>query len=119
MKTSSAPLPVVLVGGGAIILPTHLEGASQILRPENFGVANAIGVAIAQASGEVELIVSLEHKSLNAGIDEAVNQAIARAISAGAIADSVTVVDLDTTALAYMPGNAVRIRAKAAGSLGT
>ncbi|MPR00748.1 hydantoinase/oxoprolinase family protein [Pseudomonas sp. MAFF 212408] len=118
MKTSSAPLPVVLVGGGAIILPTHLEGASQIIRPENFGVANAIGVAIAQASGEVELIVSLEHKSLNAGIDEAVNQAIARAICAGAIADSVTVVDLDTMPLAYMPGNAVRIRAKAAGSLG-
>lgn len=117
MKTSSADVPIVLVGGGAILLPTSLKGASEIVRPENFGVANAIGVAIAQASGEVDVIISLEHQSLNSGLDEAATQAIAHAVAAGAKAETVTIVDLDTTALAYMPGRAVRIRAKAAGEL--
>ena len=117
MKTSSNDVPVVLVGGGAVILPTTLQGAREIVRPENFGVANAIGVAIAQASGEVDMIISLDHRSLNTGLDEASTQAIAQAIAAGARAETVTIVDLDTTALAYMPGKAVRIRAKAAGDL--
>jgi len=117
MKTSAEPMPVVLVGGGAILLPDTLKGAARIIKPANFGVANAIGVAIAQASGEVELIVALDRKSLNAGIDEAINQAIVRAIAAGARAATVKVVDVDTLPLAYLPGNATRIRVKAAGSL--
>ena len=117
MKTSSADVSVVLVGGGAVLLPSQLRGAREIIRPENFGVANAIGVANAQASGEVDIIVSLEHKSLNTGLDEAATQAIAQAVAAGAKAGTVTIVDLDATTLAYMPGKAVRIRAKAAGEL--
>ena len=43
MKTSAEDLPVLLVGGGAIIAPENLNGASKVIKPEFAGVANAIG----------------------------------------------------------------------------
>ena len=48
MMPSSDPLPVVLVGGGAILVSEKLTAASEMLCPEHSGVANAIGAAIAQ-----------------------------------------------------------------------
>ncbi len=41
LKLSSAAVPVVLVGGGSILLPEEMEGASRIHRPNHFDVANA------------------------------------------------------------------------------
>src|SRR5262249_14285437 len=46
MRTSAAPLPVVAVGGGSILVPETLESASEVRWPEHFAVANAIGAAI-------------------------------------------------------------------------
>src|SRR5699024_8310847 len=60
MKTSALPVPVIIVGGGSILLPEELPGASEVIRTNNYGVANAIGSAIAQVSGQVERIFSLE-----------------------------------------------------------
>src|SRR5699024_357662 len=37
MKTSADPTPVILVGGGSILFPTELKGASVVLRPEHSG----------------------------------------------------------------------------------
>ena len=48
MKTSASAVPVVLVGGGSILAPTKLRGASEVIIPKHAGVANAIGAAIAQ-----------------------------------------------------------------------
>ena len=45
MKTSPEDLSVILVGGGAIIAPDTLEGASHVLKPKWSGIANAIGAA--------------------------------------------------------------------------
>ncbi len=41
-------MPIVLVGGGSVVIPQELAGASVVIRPENYDVANAIGAAIAQ-----------------------------------------------------------------------
>lgn len=120
MKTNNDPTPVVLVGGGAVLLPNTLQGASQVIRPENASVANAIGISVAQASGEVDILVVLnENKDLNAGLEDAQNKAIMRAIAIGAQPDSIETIELEAIPLAYMPGNAVRIRAKVAGTLAT
>ena len=54
VKTSAAPMPIVLVGGGSVLIPSDLASASAIERPPNYDVANAIGAAIAQCSGEIE-----------------------------------------------------------------
>ncbi|EEH43923.1 uncharacterized protein PADG_00212 [Paracoccidioides brasiliensis Pb18] len=53
-KTSPEPCTVILVGGGAVLCPDHLEGVSKMVIPEFAGVANAIGAAIAQISGRAE-----------------------------------------------------------------
>lgn len=43
MKTTADDIPVMLVGGGALISPEILVGASRVIKPKFAGVANAIG----------------------------------------------------------------------------
>ena len=43
MKTSATPVPVIVVGGGSILVTGEIEGASEIIKPDHFPVANAIG----------------------------------------------------------------------------
>jgi N-methylhydantoinase A/oxoprolinase/acetone carboxylase beta subunit len=117
MKTSPDPIPVVLVGGGSILLEDSLDGASHVVRPDHFGVANAIGAAIAQVGGEVERVVALEKRSRDEAIDEAKSEAIEKAVAAGAVRSTVRIVDVEEVALAYLPGNATRIKVKAVGEL--
>ena len=47
------------VGGGSILLPDELAGFGAVHRPENFAVANAVGAAIAQVSGELDRVYSV------------------------------------------------------------
>jgi N-methylhydantoinase A/oxoprolinase/acetone carboxylase beta subunit len=117
MKTTAADMPVVLVGGGSILLPEQLNGASEVLRPENFDVANAIGAAIAQVSGSIDGVYDVATKGRDAVIEEVKEQARQEALRAGAQADSVEIVDLEEIPLAYLPSNAVRFRVKAVGRL--
>jgi len=117
VKLSAGPVPVVAVGGGNILFPDTLRGVSEIIRPEQAGVANAIGVAIAQVSGTVDSVFSLEKLSRTEALDQATALAYERAIAAGAAPDGVEVLDLEEVPLAYLPGNAVRIKVKAVGSL--
>jgi N-methylhydantoinase A/oxoprolinase/acetone carboxylase beta subunit len=117
VKTSPAPLPVVLVGGGSIIVPDHPSFGSVIHRPEHYDVANAIGAAIAQCSGEVERVFSLESRTREQALALAQDMARESAIAAGADANSVQIIDVQEVPLAYLPGNATRIRVRAAGDL--
>src|SRR5699024_11442329 len=43
MKTSADDVPVILVGGGSILVSHTLEGASEVIQTNNHEVANAIG----------------------------------------------------------------------------
>jgi N-methylhydantoinase A/oxoprolinase/acetone carboxylase beta subunit len=117
MKTSADPIPVVVVGGGSILLRDTLPGASELVKPEHFAVANAIGAAIAQVGGEVDKIVALEGTTREAALEEAKAEAVEKAVVAGADAAAVRVVDVDDVPIAYLPGNATRIRVKAVGEL--
>ncbi|MEM3553941.1 MAG: hydantoinase/oxoprolinase family protein, partial [Candidatus Bathyarchaeia archaeon] len=121
IKTGPEAVPVVLVGGGGIIIPPEvygrLKGASTVIRPEHFQFANAIGAAIAQVSGEVDRVFSLEKLSRDEALRTAKEMAINEAIKAGAKPDTVEVVEVDEIPLAYLPGNATRIRVKACGDL--
>jgi N-methylhydantoinase A/oxoprolinase/acetone carboxylase beta subunit len=121
IKTGPEAVPVVLVGGGGIIIPpevySRLKGASKVIRPEHFQFANAIGAAIAQVSGEVDRVFSLEKLSRDEALKTAKEMAITEAIKAGAKPDTVEVVEVDEIPLAYLPGNATRIRVKACGNL--
>lgn len=50
MKTSPEDITVLLVGGGSIIVPDALAGVKEIIRPPFFGVANAVGAAMAKGT---------------------------------------------------------------------
>lgn len=117
MKTSANPLPVILVGGGAILVQRELPAASSAIRPEQAGVANAIGAAIAQVGGETDRVFSLMGMTRTQALDEAKREATDRALAAGADPASIEIVDVEEVPLAYLPSSAARIRIKAIGDL--
>jgi N-methylhydantoinase A/oxoprolinase/acetone carboxylase beta subunit len=118
MKTSAAALPVILVGGGSILVSRDLSSASEVLRPEHASVANAIGAAIAQVGGETDRVFSLDGISRDEALAEAKREATDKAVSAGALPETVAILDIEEVPLAYLPSSAVRIRVKAVGDLG-
>jgi N-methylhydantoinase A/oxoprolinase/acetone carboxylase beta subunit len=117
MKTSADAVPVIVVGGGSILIAKPIAGASEMVKPDHYEAANAVGAAIAQISGEVDRVYALAGTSRDAALDEAKAEASARAAAAGADPGSVQIVDVEDVPLAYLPGNATRIRVKAVGDL--
>jgi N-methylhydantoinase A/oxoprolinase/acetone carboxylase beta subunit len=117
MKSSRAPVPVVVVGGGSVLLGATLPGASELVKPPHFAVANAIGAAIGQIGGEVDRVFALDEVTREEALESARAEACERAAKAGAAQDTIRVVDVDEVPLAYLPGNATRIRVKAVGDL--
>lgn len=117
MKTQAGGVPVILVGGGIILVGDSLNGVSELHRPEHASVANAIGAAIAQVGGEVDRIFSLDTTPRDKALEQAKEEAKGRVLSSGALPDTVEIVDVEEVPLAYLPGNATRIRVKAVGTL--
>lgn len=117
VKTSAAPVPVIIVGGGSILVQRNIAGASEIVKPSHYAVANAIGAAIAQVGGECDRIFSLESMTREEAMAQAKQEATDRAVEAGADASTVEIVDVEEVPLAYLPGNATRIMVKAVGDL--
>ncbi|MGH3937831.1 MAG: hydantoinase/oxoprolinase family protein, partial [Pseudonocardiaceae bacterium] len=117
MKMTAQPVSVVVVGGGSVLLGERLPGASELVKPEHFAVANAIGAAIAQVGGEIDRIFTLRHQSRDQVLEQAKQEAVDRAVAAGATRAGVQVVDVEDVPLTYLPGNAIRVRVKVVGDL--
>jgi hypothetical protein len=115
-RLSPEPLPVIVVGGGSVLIEPKI-GDLHVLKPKHFACANAVGAAIAQISGEVDRIYMLTKSTREEALDDAKQKATEAAVAAGARADSVTIVDVEDVPLAYIPGNATRVRVKAVGEL--
>jgi N-methylhydantoinase A/oxoprolinase/acetone carboxylase beta subunit len=115
-RISSAPIPIIAVGGGSILVPERLGGL-EVIRPAHFAVANAIGAAIAQTSGEVDRIYSLDSLSREAALADAESEARRKAAAAGALPDSIVVTEREDVPLAYLRGNATRVRGKVVGDM--
>ncbi|KAI3394037.1 hypothetical protein diail_3302 [Diaporthe ilicicola] len=114
MKTSPEDLPVLLVGGGAVISPDELKGASKVLKPRFSEVANAIGAAMARVSAVVDTVKSTESKSTQKLLDEISAEAIEKTVAAGASLESVKIVEIETLPLQYI-ANKTRFIVRAAG----
>jgi N-methylhydantoinase A/oxoprolinase/acetone carboxylase beta subunit len=113
MKTDAADAPLVAVGGAAFLVPATVPGISEVLRVEHSGVANAVGAAIAQVSGEVDQVFS--EMTRNEAIERATATARARAVQAGAAEEGLEVVEVEDLPLAYLPGDALRVRVRVVG----
>jgi N-methylhydantoinase A/oxoprolinase/acetone carboxylase beta subunit len=116
MLLTPEPVPVIVVGGGSVLVKDQVAGLVTI-KPKHFAVANAVGAAIAQISGEVDRVYSLATQARDAVLEEAKKEAIGRAVEAGADPSSVEIVEVEDVPLAYLPGNATRVRVKAVGDL--
>jgi N-methylhydantoinase A/oxoprolinase/acetone carboxylase beta subunit len=118
MRTSDQPLPVLVVGGGSVLLRDTL-GQFELRLPPHFAVANAVGAAMAQVSGEADRVLRLADIGRDDAIALVRGEAEQKALAAGAAADSLELVDVEDVPLAYMPGNATRIRVRVVGNLQT
>jgi N-methylhydantoinase A/oxoprolinase/acetone carboxylase beta subunit len=116
MKTSSQPVPVILVGGGHIILSRALRGTSKVHRPKHADVANAVGAAISMVSGRVDRMFDFAAGREKA-LGQAKEEARSAAIAAGAEADSVEIVELTELPMTHMRTSAVQVKVRAVGKL--
>jgi N-methylhydantoinase A/oxoprolinase/acetone carboxylase beta subunit len=115
MKTEAGAVPLIAVGGGAFLVPERLTGISRVIRVPHGDCANAVGAAIAQVSGETDQIY--REMTREAAIAAAQAQAVERAVAAGADRASLATVDVEDMPLAYLPGNALRVRVRVAGEM--
>jgi hypothetical protein len=116
MKPDAKEIPLLAVGGGAFLVPDSLPGISEVLHVPHATVANAVGAAIAQVSGEVDQVFS--GMSRDEALAAAEVEARLRAVAAGAAAADVEVVDVEDLPLAYLPGDARRVRIRVVGGVG-
>jgi len=65
----------------------------------------------------VDRAYSLAEIGRDQALDDAKARATEAAIAAGARPDSIEIVDVEDVPLAYLPGNATRVRVKAVGEL--
>lgn len=117
MKVSNDDINVVLVGGGSIVLPTDLAGTAQVVTPEHSGCANAIGSAISKVSGMYEALVDYNVTPRDQALAQAREAAIEAAVQAGAVRETVEIIDSEDVPLQYYPGRTNRVKVKAAGDL--
>jgi hypothetical protein len=115
MKTEARELLLIAVGGGAFLVPDRLAGISRVIHVPHGDCANAVGAAIAQISGETDRIY--RDLSRAEAIAAAEMQARDRAVAAGADPETLQTVDVEDMPLAYLPGNAVRVRVRVAGEM--
>ena len=115
MRPDAEPRPVIAVGGGSFLVPDGLAGTSDTVRVAHAPVANAVGAAMAQVSGESDRVYR------DVPRDEAIAAATAGArtdaIAAGADPDTLEVVEVEDLPLAYLPGNSRRVRVKVLGDI--
>ena len=116
MSLGKSERPLVVVGGGAFLVPDSVPGASAVIRPDHADVANAVGAAIALASGRWDAIVP-DGLGRRDAIDRACDMAKQRAVQAGADPNAVEIVELVEIPLSYLSEPAIRVNVKAAGPL--
>lgn len=116
IKTSPDAMPVLLVGGGAVLAPNSLIGASSITLPPFHDVANAVGAAISKVGGVVDIIQRLDDQSAEQVVERAKGMARQRAVDAGAIKDSIVIAEIETFPVPYV-ANQLRTIVKAIGEL--
>ena len=113
MKPDARDCPLLAVGGGAFLVPARLDGISETVTVPHAGVANAVGAAIARIGGEVDKVFH------NVGREEAfrlaAEEAEASAVSAGADPKGLETVEREDLPLAYLPGDARRVRVRVVG----
>jgi N-methylhydantoinase A/oxoprolinase/acetone carboxylase beta subunit len=115
MKSDAAEVPLVAVGGGSFLVPARLPGIAEIVRVPHHEVANAVGAAMAQTSGEVDRV--FQGLAREEAIAEARRLAEDKAVRGGADPKTLSVVDVEDLPIAYLPGHSLRVRVRVVGNI--
>ncbi len=115
MKLEAGQVTLLAVGGGAFLVPADLPGVDRVVRVAHGDVANAVGAAMAQISGETDQV--FQEMGRSGALAAAEKMAVERAVGAGAEPASIRVVDVEDTPIAYLPGDARRVRVRVVGEL--
>lgn len=115
MKADSSLVPLVVVGGGSFLVPDRVPGISEVVHVPHQAVANAVGAAIAQVSGEIDQV--FQGLSRDEALAEARGLAEAKAVRAGADPGTLAVVEVEDLPIAYLPGNSLRVRLRVVGDI--
>ena len=107
-------LPIVLIGGGAQLFQNSAF-AKKVLIPKLAPIANALGAALAQISGTIDTIVPLQDRKKT--LLELTKQAKQQAIKAGALADTLKVIEQQIIPYHYTSNNLTRIKITVIGNL--
>ncbi|KAJ6233215.1 hydantoinase [Anaeramoeba flamelloides] len=116
VKLSEKDIPVILCGGGSILVKEGetLRGASKVIRPKNFGVANAVGSAIAQISHDIDCMVKYDPENDEEKWKQKSKDYV---VKAGGDPKSIEIVEFETVPVSYLPGSLTRLKIKAMGKL--
>ena len=117
MKPGGATLPVILVGGGAPLIPGEKLAGCPVIRPINADVANAIGASIAQVSGEAEGLFVVGAQTRDEALKALTVEAERLAVVAGADPKSVVPINIEEVDIPYMATETTRIRVTVVGDL--
>jgi N-methylhydantoinase A/oxoprolinase/acetone carboxylase beta subunit len=117
MKTTAEPVPAVFIGGGALVVPTDVEGTSEVLNPKHFEVGGAVGTTIAEIGAYAEGVVDLEREDRDEAIEKVIEQAKDNVAAAGAIRQTTEVIDVEEIPFTYMPGKREKIRVRVKGKI--
>lgn len=116
-RTSAEAMPVLAVGGGSVLMGARVDGL-EVVRPAHHDLANAVGAAIAQVSGEVSKIVQLtDTLNREAAIAQITQEANDAAVTRGADPATLTVLSVSDVPLAYLPGQNLAISVTVVGDL--
>src|SRR5262249_7796784 len=115
VKIEAGDVTLIAVGGGAFLIPERLSGVREVVRLDHAGCANAVGAAIAQVSGGVDQ--GFEGLRREEALAQARALAEDRAVGAGAVHNSLSLVEAEDIPIAYLPGDAIRVRVKVVGDI--
>jgi N-methylhydantoinase A/oxoprolinase/acetone carboxylase beta subunit len=114
LKGKKGDVPVIVVGGAAPLLESlHAEYKLPGFIPADCGIANAYGAALAEVSGTIELITSLENREKV--LQSLKEQAMIKACQKGADPKKVRIAQLSVLPLAYAPGSLAKVCVMASG----
>ena len=116
-RTSNKAIPVIAVGGGSVMMPTEVDGL-EVISPKHNDLANAVGAAIAQVSGQVSRVVLLNDDiDRDTAIKEVTEEATKIAVKRHADPKSISVLTVSDMPLSYLPGNNLLINVTVVGNL--
>ncbi len=118
MKTVAGDTKAIFVGGGATVVPKkNLDGISEVILPPHFEVCGAIGTTIAEIGAYAEGVADLEQEDRDEAINKVIERVKDEAEKAGAIRDTVEILDIEEIPFAYMTGKREKIRIRVKGKI--